>query len=48
MPITTLRGQRIHYEDTHGAKPALVFAHSFLMDGSMFHGLAQRFRSQWR
>lgn len=48
MPITNLRGQYIHYEDTHGAKPALVFAHSFLMDGSMFHGLAQRFRSQWR
>lgn len=48
MPTITLREQRIHYEDTHGAKPALVFAHSFLMDSSMFHGLAQRFRSQWR
>ena len=48
MPSITLRDQRIHYEDTHGTKPALVFAHSFLMDGSMFHGLAQRFRSQWR
>lgn len=48
MPTITLRGQRIHYEDTHGAKPALVFAHSFLMDGSMFHGLAQRFRPHWR
>lgn len=48
MPTITLREQTIHYEDTQGTGPALVFAHSFLMDGSMFHGLAERFRSQWR
>lgn len=48
MPSLTLHAQRLYYEDTQGGGPALVFAHSFLMDGSMFHGLAQRFRSQWR
>ena len=48
MATISLRGQRIHYQDTHGAKPALVFAHSFLMDGSMFDALVQRFRAQWR
>lgn len=48
MPSLTLQGQSLYYEDTQGNAPVLVFAHSFLMDGSMFHGLAQRFRSQWR
>lgn len=48
MPTFQLRDQRIHYEDTQGTGPVLVFAHSFLMDGSMFQGLVQRFSHQWR
>jgi len=48
MPYVNLRQQRIHYEDTQGPGPALVFAHSFLMDGSMFQGLVQRFAGTWR
>jgi len=36
MPDITIDGQRLHYEDSGGGGPAVVFSHSFGMDESMF------------
>lgn len=36
MPVATVRGQRLHYEDTGGAGLPLVLSHGFLMDSDMF------------
>src|SRR5262245_4732984 len=36
MPYADARGQRIHYEDSGGSGPAVVLAHGFLMDRTMF------------
>lgn len=48
MPHATINGQRIHYRDTGGDGPPVVFSHGFLMDQSMFdpqvEALAGRYR----
>ncbi len=36
MPHADINGQRIFYEDTGGRGPAVVLAHGFLMDHTMF------------
>lgn len=36
MPIATLNGQGIFYEDSGGDKPAIVFMHGFMFDHAMF------------
>jgi len=36
MPIADIRGQPVHFEDTGHDAPALLFAHGFLMDRTMF------------
>jgi 3-oxoadipate enol-lactonase len=36
VPYTELRGERIYYEDSGGAGPAVVFSHGFLLDHEMF------------
>lgn len=36
MPIAEVNGQKIHYQDTGGDGPALIFSHGFLMDHEMF------------
>ncbi|MFW6084103.1 MAG: alpha/beta fold hydrolase, partial [Gemmatimonadota bacterium] len=36
MPITRINGQGIHYEDSGGDGPAVLFLHGFLMDRRMF------------
>lgn len=36
MPQANINGQRIHYEDTGGSGPPVIFAHGFLMNLSMF------------
>jgi pimeloyl-ACP methyl ester carboxylesterase len=36
MPFADVHGQRIHYQDSGGSGPAVVLAHGFLMDQSMF------------
>lgn len=36
MAFAEINGQRIHYTDSGGDGPAVVFSHGFLMDGSMF------------
>jgi 3-oxoadipate enol-lactonase len=36
MPLATINGQRIYFEDSGGSGPPVVLAHGFLMDQSMF------------
>lgn len=36
MPFATVNGQKIHYHDSGGRGPAVVLAHGFLMDCTMF------------
>jgi pimeloyl-ACP methyl ester carboxylesterase len=48
MPYADVNGQRIRYEDTGGDGPAVILAHGFLMDRTMFapqlEALAPEFR----
>ena len=36
MPFIHANGMKIHFEDTQGDKPAVVFNHGFFMDSTMF------------
>ena len=36
MPFVETSGQRLYYEDSGGAGPAVAFSHGFLLDHSMF------------
>lgn len=36
MATASINGQQIHFEDTGGSGPVVVFSHGLLMDGSMF------------
>ena len=48
MPFATVNGQKIFYKDSGGRGPAVVLAHGFLMDCSMFDAqvaaLSDKFR----
>jgi len=48
VPVATLRGQRIHYEDSGGAGLALVLSHGFLEDSSMFDAQLRHLRPRHR
>ena len=36
MPVAQVNGQRIHYQDTGGAGPPVIFSHGLIMDHEMF------------
>ena len=36
MPYADVNGQKLYYEDTGGAGPAVIFSHGLLMDQTMF------------
>jgi pimeloyl-ACP methyl ester carboxylesterase len=48
MPIATVNGQRLYYEDTGGAGPAVVFSHGLLMDHTMFAPQVEALRGRFR
>ena len=48
MPFAAVNGQRLFYEDSGGAGPALVFSHGLLMDHRMFAPQVAAFRDRWR
>ena len=48
MPFAHVNGQKLHYEDTGGDGPVIVFSHGLLMDGSMFAPQIEALRGQWR
>jgi 3-oxoadipate enol-lactonase len=48
VPVASVRGQRIHYEDTSGAGLALVLSHGFLQDATMFDAQVRQLRPRHR
>ena len=48
MPFAEVDGQRIAYDDTGGEGPAVVLAHGFLMDRSMFEHQAAALSPSYR
>jgi pimeloyl-ACP methyl ester carboxylesterase len=48
MPYAQVNGQSLHYTDTGGDKPALIFSHGLLMDGEMFTEQVAEFKHDYR
>ena len=48
MPYASVNGQSLHYTDTGGDKPALIFSHGLLMDGEMFSEQVAEFKCDYR
>jgi len=48
VPFIDIRGQRLHYEDTGGVGPVIVFSHGLLMDASMWDVQVQALRGSYR
>ena len=48
MPYATLNGQQLHYLDTGGSGPAVVFSHGLLMDNAMFAPQIKALRERYR
>jgi pimeloyl-ACP methyl ester carboxylesterase len=48
MAFAEVNGQRIHFEDTGGDGPVLVFSHGLLMDGSMWDPQVVALRGRYR
>jgi 3-oxoadipate enol-lactonase len=48
MPYADVNGQRLHYQDTGGDGPVVVFSHGFLMDHEMFEPQVAALRSDYR
>lgn len=48
MPFAAVNGRRLHYQDTGGDGPAVVFSHGNLMDGEMWHHQVAALRDRFR
>lgn len=48
MPFADVNGQRLHFEDTGGSGPPVVFSHGFLMDHEMFAPQVEALRATHR
>jgi 3-oxoadipate enol-lactonase len=48
MPYAEINGQRLHYRDTGGHGPPIVFSHGFLMDQDMFAPQVEELRDIYR
>ncbi|MHA6326920.1 alpha/beta fold hydrolase [Roseivivax sp. CAU 1753] len=48
MPHVDLNGAHIHYTDTGGDGPAIVFSHGLLLSGDMFADQIAHFRDRYR
>ncbi len=48
MPIANVNGQSIHYSDSGGHGPAVIFSHGFLMDLSMFDAQVEALAGEYR
>ena len=48
MPHAAINGQRIYFEDTGGAGPAVILGHGFLMDHEMFAPQVAALRDEYR
>ena len=48
MSVASVNGTKIAYDDTGGSGPAIVLAHGFLMDRSMFDPQVAALRDAYR
>lgn len=48
MPFASLEGRQLHYTDTGGDQPALIFLHTYTTNGSMWDGMIARFAPMFR
>ena len=48
MPYAAINGQQLHYLDTGGSGPAIVFSHGLLMDHTMFAAQRRALASRYR
>lgn len=48
MPVASVNGQEVHYSDSGGDGPAIVFLHGFLFDESMFAPQFEALSPQYR
>ncbi|MBU3674943.1 MAG: alpha/beta fold hydrolase [Solirubrobacteraceae bacterium] len=48
MPHAEINGQSIHYEDSGGDGPAIVFSHGFFMSGAMFEPQVEALKDRYR
>ncbi len=48
MPIADVNGHAIHFEDSGGSGPAVVFSHGFLMDHTMFDAQVSALAPEFR
>ncbi len=48
MPIASVNGQKINYEDTGGDGPAVILSHGFMMSGEMFVHQVEALQSDYR
>jgi pimeloyl-ACP methyl ester carboxylesterase len=48
MPFADVNGQRIHYSDSGGDGPAVVFSHGFFMDHTMWAPQIEELRPTYR
>ncbi|HVT34227.1 MAG TPA: alpha/beta hydrolase [Nevskiaceae bacterium] len=48
MPIADVNGQKIHFEDTGGSGPVVIFSHGLLMDREMFAPQVAALRGRYR
>lgn len=48
MPFAQVNGQKIYFEDSGGAGPAIIFSHGLLMDSSMFAPQVDALKSRYR
>lgn len=48
MPYAAINGQQLHYLDTGGSGPAIVFSHGLLMDHAMFAPQIKALKDRYR
>jgi len=48
MPFADVNGQRVHYSDSGGDGPVVVFSHGFFMDHEMFAPQVEELRPTYR
>lgn len=48
MPFAQVNGQKLYFEDSGGAGPAIIFSHGLLMDSSMFAPQVAALKSRYR
>jgi len=48
VPVAAVNGQRLHYEDSGGSGPAVIFSHGLFMDHEMFAPQVEALKPRYR